>query len=151
MDTPISVLPKGYTPKGDNFEQLWLSCSRVVLESFYCFEHRPPSTWTSPHDDPCTGIRNTALSCIDKFRNWQAWTDLLACRESQRSMAAFKRTNSQAPEPVSCHEQAATVQAYRDTYFDGIVTKPVSKWTQTLRTSVFASPPFEHSYGANII
>lgn len=137
MDPQFNLIPKGYSPASDSLESVWLACGRLIVDELNCFESNPPHTWTSPNENPCHASRNTVISCIDKSRNWDAWHELLKCRESQMSAAKFKEKASNAPDPVSCHEKVATLTAYRDRFFDDVITPQVAAWSKEMSTPIF--------------
>lgn len=134
MSSGFTLIPKGFSQAGDDLEQIWLACARQLTEDMACLENHPPETWKSPEENPCKAARNSTMSCIDKTRNWEAWSDLLKCRETQRSQAAFKQKAPSAPDPVSCHDQAQVLSAHRATFFDAIFTREVSVWAKELGT-----------------
>lgn len=146
----FSVIPQGYTPGGDNFEQLWLCCARLLTPEFNCYEMNPPETWTSSNIDPCSQKRRESLSCIDKSRNWKAWEELLTCRETQRSMLNAQARSPTAETPISCHDQAITVSAYRDTFFNNLVTPEATKFTTLVGMSEVKIAQFNPSKDAPI-
>jgi hypothetical protein len=134
MTSTFSILGRSPTVTGDNYEQVWLACSRLLVAEMDCFEQRPPSTWKSPDDDPCMVARSSAMSCIDKTQNWDIWDKLLSCRSNQMAMAHYKQTHPEAPDPISCHELAADMHLYRRRFFENIVSPPVAEWFKVAGT-----------------
>ena len=134
MDTSFNLLPSGFSPAADSLENFWLACGRILLEELDCFERHPPHTWASPNENPCQSLRNNAMSCLDKSRNWDAWTALLKCRETQLSQVKFKEKAASAPNPISCHEQAAALAVHRERFFDDIITPEVAAWSREMST-----------------
>lgn len=141
MEPQFNLIPKGYSAASDSLESVWLACGRLIVDELNCFESNPPHAWTSPTENPCQSARNTMMSCIDKSRNWEAWTDLLKCREAQISAAKFKERAPTAPDPVSCHEKVATLSTYRDSLFDEIFTPQVAAWSKEMCTSFLQLGP----------
>lgn len=150
MEPNFNLIPKGYSPASDSLEQVWLACSRLIMDELNCFENNPPHTWTSPNENPCQASRNTAMSCIDKSRNWEAWTELLKCRETQMSQAKFREKTSTGPEPISCHEKVADLAVYRDKFFDEIVTPEVAAWSKEMSTVLNVSTNIRTVDGSNL-